>query len=85
MRIVVTGHKGQLGQALQRVLAREDVMGLDLPEADITAPSSIIDRVAEYQPDVVIHAAAMTGVDIISIGALTHSPKALDISLELEP
>ncbi len=25
------------------------------------------------------------GVDIISIGALTHSPKALDISLELEP
>ncbi|MBA7688095.1 putative nicotinate-nucleotide pyrophosphorylase [carboxylating] [subsurface metagenome] len=32
-----------------------------------------------------VRAAAMTGVDIISIGALTHSPKALDISLELEP
>jgi len=29
--------------------------------------------------------AAMAGVDFISIGALTHSPKALDISLELEP
>ena len=29
--------------------------------------------------------AAMAGVDVISIGALTHSPKALDISLELEP
>jgi len=28
---------------------------------------------------------AATGVDIISIGALTHSPRALDISLELEP
>jgi nicotinate-nucleotide pyrophosphorylase (carboxylating) len=28
--------------------------------------------------------AAMTGVDIISIGALTHSPKALDISIEYE-
>ncbi len=28
---------------------------------------------------------AMSGVDIISIGALTHSSKALDISLELEP
>jgi len=27
---------------------------------------------------------ATAGVDIISIGALTHSPKALDISLELE-
>ncbi len=32
-----------------------------------------------------VRQAAMTGVDIISIGALTHSPKALDISLELEP
>ena len=27
---------------------------------------------------------AMTGVDIISIGALTHSPRALDMSLEIE-
>jgi nicotinate-nucleotide pyrophosphorylase (carboxylating) len=26
---------------------------------------------------------AATGVDLISIGALTHSPKAMDISLEL--
>ncbi len=32
-----------------------------------------------------IRAVAMTGVDIISVGALTHSPKSLDISLELEP
>jgi len=32
-----------------------------------------------------IRAAAMSGVNTISIGALTHSTKALDISLELEP
>ncbi len=32
-----------------------------------------------------VRAAAMTGVNTISIGALTHSTKALDISLELEP
>jgi len=32
-----------------------------------------------------VRATAMTGVNIISIGALTHSAKALDISLELEP
>jgi nicotinate-nucleotide pyrophosphorylase (carboxylating) len=31
-----------------------------------------------------VRAVAETGVDRISIGALTHSPKALDISLELE-
>jgi len=32
-----------------------------------------------------VRAAARAGVDVISIGALTHSAKALDISLELEP
>jgi nicotinate-nucleotide pyrophosphorylase (carboxylating) len=32
-----------------------------------------------------ISAVAQTGVDYISIGALTHSAPALDISLELEP
>jgi nicotinate-nucleotide pyrophosphorylase (carboxylating) len=32
-----------------------------------------------------IRAVAETGVDIVSVGALTHSPQALDISLELEP
>lgn len=31
-----------------------------------------------------VHAVAETGVDLISVGALTHSAKALDISLELE-
>lgn len=32
-----------------------------------------------------VWAVAETGVDFISIGAITHSAKALDISLELEP
>jgi len=32
-----------------------------------------------------VRAVAMAGVDFISIGALTHSTQALDISLELEP
>ncbi len=31
-----------------------------------------------------VRAVAETGVDLISIGALTHSPKTLDISLELD-
>jgi nicotinate-nucleotide pyrophosphorylase (carboxylating) len=31
-----------------------------------------------------VHQVAMTGVDIISVGALTHSYRALDISLEIE-
>jgi len=32
-----------------------------------------------------VRAAAETGVNFISIGALTHSSKALDISLEFQP
>ncbi len=31
-----------------------------------------------------VRAVAETGVDLISVGALTHSPKALDMSLELD-
>ena len=31
-----------------------------------------------------VHKIAETGVDLISVGALTHSPKALDISLDLQ-
>jgi nicotinate-nucleotide pyrophosphorylase (carboxylating) len=31
-----------------------------------------------------VRAVAETGVDLISIGGLTHSPRALDISLDLE-
>jgi len=31
-----------------------------------------------------VKSVAETGVDLISVGALTHSVKALDISLELE-
>jgi len=60
---VITGHKGQLGQALQKVLAGEGLFGLDLPDHDITDPASIVDTVAGLRPDVVIHAAAMTDVD----------------------
>lgn len=32
-----------------------------------------------------LRAVAETGVDLLSVGALTHSPQALDISLEFEP
>jgi dTDP-4-dehydrorhamnose reductase len=63
MRIVITGHKGQLGTALQRVLEGEEIVGLDLPEHDITDPRTIVETIAGIQPDVVIHTAAMTNVD----------------------
>ncbi len=63
MRIAVTGHKGQLGTALQTALAGAELLGLDLPEHDITDASSISEAIVEFRPDVVIHGAAMTNVD----------------------
>ncbi|MFN2167976.1 MAG: dTDP-4-dehydrorhamnose reductase [Anaerolineae bacterium] len=63
MRIAITGHKGQLGSALQKVLAGEEIFGLDLPEHDITDPSSIVETISGLKPDLVIHGAAVTDVD----------------------
>lgn len=63
MRIVITGHRGQLGTALQNALTGAELLGLDLPEHDITDPPSITQTIVEFQPDVVIHGAAMTNVD----------------------
>jgi len=63
MRIAITGHKGQLGTALQQELVREELLGVDLPEHDITDPCSIIETIVDFRPDVVIHGAAMTDVD----------------------
>jgi dTDP-4-dehydrorhamnose reductase len=63
MRVVITGHKGQLGQTLQRVFQQEEVLGIDLPEDDITDAHAIQQKVCDFEPDLVIHAAAMTDVD----------------------
>jgi dTDP-4-dehydrorhamnose reductase len=63
MRMVITGHKGQLGTTLRQMLADVEVLGLDLPEHDISDPASIIDTVVQFQPRIVIHGAALTDVD----------------------
>jgi len=63
MRIFITGYKGQLGRALNGALAGERLTGCDLPELDITDQKAIIAAIADFAPDVVIHAAAWTDVD----------------------
>ncbi|MFH1486394.1 MAG: dTDP-4-dehydrorhamnose reductase [Chloroflexota bacterium] len=63
MRIAVTGIKGQLGRALEPLLVKEHgVLGLDLPDDDIT-DLKIVGTIQGFKPDLVIHAAAMTHVD----------------------
>jgi dTDP-4-dehydrorhamnose reductase len=63
MRILITGHKGQLGRLLCAELAEHTVAGCDLPELDITDQPALEGAVAGFAPDVVIHAAAWTDVD----------------------
>ena len=62
MRVTITGHKGQLGRQLQAAFAENEILGLDVPEDDITAPA-IRDRVAAFRPELIVHAAAYTDVD----------------------
>jgi dTDP-4-dehydrorhamnose reductase len=62
MRVVITGHNGQLGRQLQASFADHQLLPLDLPGDDITQPA-ICTRVADFKPDLVLHAAAFTNVD----------------------
>lgn len=61
-RIVVLGHRGQLGRALMEALAGQPLLGLDYPEVDMTQPA-IIEQVLDFHPNLVINAAAWTNVD----------------------
>ncbi|MBR0457745.1 MAG: dTDP-4-dehydrorhamnose reductase [Victivallales bacterium] len=63
MKIVVTGGKGMLGRTLQNVLAHHQIIVADLPEWDILDENGFDQKIADIQPDAVIHCAAMTAVD----------------------
>ena len=66
MRILVTGSKGQLGAEVVEVLAarpHHEVVGLDLPEHDVADRDVVLGAITQWQPDAIIHAAALTEVD----------------------
>jgi len=79
-----------VSEALEAVEAGADIVMLDNmnPEDMREAVKSINGRaLIEASGGIIldnVQAVAETGVDFISIGALTHSTRALDISLELE-
>jgi dTDP-4-dehydrorhamnose reductase len=62
MRVVITGHNGQLGRQLQNAFASHELLRLDLPDSDIADPSASR-TIAAWRPDLVLHAAAYTDVD----------------------
>jgi dTDP-4-dehydrorhamnose reductase len=59
---LVIGARGQLGTDLMTVLGTRAV-GLDIPEIDITDPSSVASTIRDIAPDVVVNCAAYTAVD----------------------
>jgi len=63
VRVLITGARGQLGRALQAQFAEDIVLPADLPECDITDRAGLARTAADFRPDIVIHAAAMTDVD----------------------
>jgi dTDP-4-dehydrorhamnose reductase len=66
VRILVTGSNGQLGTELMEVLGapgHHQLLGLDLPEHDLTDRDHVLSVLTSWVPEVVIHAAAFTAVD----------------------
>jgi len=81
---------------LEQVRTFLEIGGIDLILLDNMKPAQIREAIALGKNKVKFEASggvtlknirqiAATGVDYISIGALTHSPRAIDFSLELTP
>ncbi|MGB6059969.1 MAG: dTDP-4-dehydrorhamnose reductase [Microthrixaceae bacterium] len=67
MRILVTGSRGQLGTEIMELLggaSQHEVLGLDLPEHDLTNRDHVLGVITEWVPDAIIHGAAFTAVDV---------------------
>lgn len=64
MKVAVTGAKGMLGTTLMNTLQGHELFALDREECDITNPSLVRSVFEKIKPDVVIHCAAMTAVDL---------------------
>jgi dTDP-4-dehydrorhamnose reductase len=65
MRIVITGCSGQVASALQRQgrRTRHQIVALGRPELDLGRPATVEAALAAARPDVIVSAAAYTGID----------------------
>lgn len=64
MKVAITGAKGMLGTTLMNTLKGHELFALDREECDITNPPLVSSVFEKIKPDVVIHCAAMTAVDL---------------------
>jgi dTDP-4-dehydrorhamnose reductase len=64
MKIVVTGAGGGVGRAfVQRAATEHEVVGFGHEDLSVEERREVLARIREASPDIVMHLAAMTGVD----------------------
>ncbi|MDP6045628.1 MAG: dTDP-4-dehydrorhamnose reductase [Phycisphaerae bacterium] len=63
MKIMITGARGMLGRTLTRRLTEHQLLGVDISDFDITDPAATRQAVSQFEPEAIIHCAAMTAVD----------------------
>lgn len=63
MRILISGHTGQVARELQRALSEHELISLDRHAFDLAQPTSLRRTILREQPDLLINAAAHTAVD----------------------
>jgi dTDP-4-dehydrorhamnose reductase len=64
MAILIIGSHGMLGSDLLAEFAsHEEVLGLDLPDIDITRDEQCFSQIKKLQPAIILNAAALTRVD----------------------
>lgn len=69
MRILVTGSNGQLGTEVLGQLATttHDVLGVDIDTCDLTDRDQCLGAITAWAPDLVLHGAAFTAVDLCEV------------------
>lgn len=63
MKILITGAKGMLAQAVKEKGKKEELILTDAQELDITNENMVMQKVGQIKPDYIINCAAYTAVD----------------------
>ncbi len=77
MKILVTGSNGQLGKSILQTDTKAQYRGIQRPEVDIRDSDAVQKAIDSFQPDAIIHAAALTNVEYCE----DHEEEARDINV----
>jgi dTDP-4-dehydrorhamnose reductase len=80
MKLLVVGAQGMLAHDVLRVAAQaeHELVGVDLPELDITDADAVLAYMSDIQPDAIVNCAAWTDVD----GAETQRDSARAVNAD---